>query len=242
MKRLFLYLMIPFFIFSATFLHGQTKLDLVDMALITGSGISWMSTDDNIVNTNGLNLTYKIHVLADYALNERFSITGGVGLSLGMGGKLKYDQGGNLWSESKIKVTHADSLPDGVVLGYAVNYLDFPIGFKMKTREFGKYRFFAHLPELSIGLRTRARGTIEGAGISTSKEQIKEQVHGLNLSWGLGVGTDYFFSDDLTFTAGIRFFQSISDITDDSGRFRDGTKENSKALINNIDLRFGIIF
>jgi opacity protein-like surface antigen len=242
MKTNLFRILIALAIFSSPTLKAQNILDDISMVLITGPGVSWISSDDNTINSQGFRISYKIHAMADYALNERFSLTGGLGLSLAMGGKMKYQKGGDLWSESRLNVTRGDSLPDGVELGYFVNYIDFPIGFRMRTNQFGKFRFFAHMPELSLGIRTRAKGSIEGQGISTSGEQIKNQVGFLNFSWGIGAGTEYYFSEKLTLTGGIRFFQSLTDITDDSGRFRDGTKENSKGVIHNLDLRFGIIF
>ena len=36
--------------------------------------------------------------------------------------------------------------------------------------------------------------------------------------------------------------QSIIDVTDDSGRFLDGKKENSKGTINSMDIRIGVSF
>lgn len=223
-------------------LNAQDQFDLVDVALLTGPSISWMHTDNNTINSKGIKLAYKIHAIADFALNERFSITGGVGLSLGLGGNLVYQTGGNLWSESSLNIPRGDSLPDGVQLGYRVNYIDFPIGFRMKTNQFGKFRFYAQVPELMLGIRTRAKGSIEGEGVNTSGEQIKSQIGFFQLAWALGAGTDYYLSDKITLTGGFRFFQTLADVTDDSGRFRTGNKENSKAYINNIDFRIGLIF
>ena len=242
MKTNLFLILIALSIFRTQSAQSQTILDDINMVLITGPGISWISSDDNTIETKGFRLSYKIHAMADYALNDRFSITGGVGLSLAMGGKMKYQKGGDLWSESKLSVARGDSLPDGVQLGYFINYIDFPIGFRMRTNQFGKFRFFAHMPELSLGLRTRAKGSIEGQGVSSSGEQIKSQIGFLNFGWGIGAGTEFYYSEKLTLTGGIRFFQSLTDITDDSGRFRDGSKENSKGVIHNLDLRLGIIF
>jgi len=230
-------------LFTAPFLlSAQDQFDLVDVALLTGPSISWMHTDNNTISSDGIQLSYKIHAIADFALNDRFSITAGAGLSLGMGGHLKYQTGGNLWSESTLNIPRGDSLPDGVRLGYGVNYLDFPVGFRMKTNQFGKFRFYAQIPELILGIRTRAKGTIEGEGVNTSKEQIKSQVGFFQLAWALGAGTDFYISDKLTLTGGFRFFQTLSDVTDDSGRYKTGERENSKGYINNIDFRVGIIF
>ena len=112
----------------------------------------------------------------------------------------------------------------------------------MRTNSFGKFRFYAQMPEFSTGIRTKAKGSITGIDVKSNKEQIKKEIQFLNLSWALGLGTEYSVSEKLDLIFGVRFFQSITDITDDSGRYFDNTKENSKGILNSLDLRFGVLF
>ena len=139
-------------------------------------------------------------------------------------------------------ILRGDSLPAGVVLGYGVNYFDFPFGFKLRTNEFGKFKFYAHLPEFVIGFKTKAKGSIDGAGVSSTKEKINKQVTFLTFGWAVGAGVEYKLSDEVALIGGLRFMQSIIDVTDDSGRFLDGKKENSKGTINSMDIRIGVSF
>ena len=133
-------------------------------------------------------------------------------------------------------------MPAGVVLGYGVNYFDFPFGFKLRTNEFGIFKFYAHLPEFVIGFKTKAKGSIDGAGVSSTKEKINKQVTFLTFGWAVGAGVEYKLSDEVALIGGLRFMQSIIDVTDDSGRFLDGKKENSKGTINSMDIRIGVSF
>ncbi|MBK6354315.1 MAG: outer membrane beta-barrel protein [Saprospiraceae bacterium] len=227
-------------LFMPVFLFGQ--FENIRVSILNGPTFSWMTTDDNTIETQGARIGYKLHIQGEYLLNDRFSLTGGLGLSLAQGGQLLYNKGGNLWSESKLNIPRGDSLPNGVELGYRVGYVDFPFGFKMRTNEFGRFKFYAHMPEFSLGIRTHSRGSIEGIGVSTTDEQIKSQIPFINISWGLGLGTEYRISDNISLTGGLRFFQSITDVTDDDGRYFDGSKENSKGKFNNIDLRIGVLF
>ncbi|MFN8332618.1 MAG: hypothetical protein U0T81_15615 [Saprospiraceae bacterium] len=41
---------------------------------------------------------------------------------------------------------------------------------------------------------------------------------------------------------GVRYQQSITDVTDDSGKYFDGKSQNSKDKINSIDFRIGVVF
>ncbi|MBK8297322.1 MAG: hypothetical protein IPK91_08625 [Saprospiraceae bacterium] len=49
-------------------------------------------------------------------------------------------------------------------------------------------------------------------------------------------------STDVSLVGGLRFYQSFTDITDDSGRYSDGTREDSKGILSSLDFRFGVIF
>ena len=223
-------------------LLSYSQFDNLKVSILTGPSFGRIGTDNNKISSKGINLGYKLHIQGEYLLNDRFSITIGLGLSLSQGGSLVFDQGGHLWSESKLSISKPDSLPNGVKLGYNINYLEFPIGFKMRTNSFGKFRFYAQMPEFSTGIRTKAKGSIIGTDVKSSKEQIKKEIQFLNLSWALGLGTEYSVSEKLDLIFGVRFFQSITDITDDSGRYFDNSKENSKGILNSLDLRFGVLF
>lgn len=238
MKKLIYFFL--FFIPTISFCQFEN----LKVNIINGPNFGWMKANDSKVTTEGTKVGYKLHVEAERKLNDRFSITGGIGLALGQGGKLGYQKGGNLWSEStgKLNISRPDSLPDGVALGYGVNYVDFPIGFKMRTNDFGKFRFYAQLPEFSLGIKTGAKGSIEGSGVNSSKENINSQVTFINFFWGLGAGIEYKISDDIALIGGLRFYQSLIDVTDDSGRYRDNSKENSKGTINSLDVRIGVSF
>jgi opacity protein-like surface antigen len=58
----------------------------------------------------------------------------------------------------------------------------------------------------------------------------------------IGAGTEFKVSNDVTLNAGLRFFQSFTDLTDDGGRYDDGTKEDSKGILSSLDFRIGISF
>jgi opacity protein-like surface antigen len=222
----------------------NAQVDKLKVSIMNGPTFGWMTSNDSKILTSGTKLGYKLHVEAEYLLSERYSFTGGIGLSLNQGGKLEYLQGGNLWSESlsDLSIIKGDSMPNGVILGYGINYVDFPVGFKLRTNEFGKFKFYAHLPEFMLGFKTKAKGSIKGAGINTEKENISKQATFLSLGWGIGAGAEYKISDDVSIIAGLRFTQSIIDVTDDDGRYFDGSKENSKGTINSLDLRIGVAF
>ncbi|MEO6189643.1 MAG: outer membrane beta-barrel protein [Saprospiraceae bacterium] len=225
---------LPFMAFSQS--------DRFKASLLVGPSITWMTSDDKFISTESNRFGFKIHVQGEYLFNSRYSFTAGLGLSLLQGGKLGYQKGGNLWSETSLSLPKGDSLPNGVSLSYRVNYLDIPFGFKMRTVQYGKFRFYAHLPEFSIAIRTGAKGDIIGSGVASSDENIKHQILFINFGWGLGIGTEYELKDEFNLLFGVRFFQSLNDVTDNSGTYFDGSKQNSKDKINALDFRIGLVF
>ncbi len=215
----------------------------IKFSVLTGPGISWIASNDNQIASSGIKLAYKAHVQAEYWFNDRYAFTGGIGLSLGQGGHLEFNQGGDLWKEAELSDTKYKNLPDHATLGYRMNYIDLPFGFKLRTNEFGRFRFYVHAPEFAICLRTRARGTIEAPPLpDTEGEDIRKMVSFFGLFYGIGLGGEMRISSDVSLVGGLRFYQSFTDLTDDSGRYTDGSREDSKGILSSLDIRFGVIF
>ncbi len=233
-KKIFFLILFPIIAYSQS---GEFR-----PSLITSPTFSWISSNDNSIETESNQLGIKLQLQGEYFLTDKFSLTAGTGLSLLQGGNLSYKQGGNLWSESKLSIPNSDSLPNGVSLGYKIKYWEFPMGFKMTTSSIGSFRYYAQLPEFILGIRLGAKGSISGNGVSTSDESIGSQILFLHVAWALGAGFEYELLSNLNLQVGVRYQQSITDVTDDSGKYFDGTKQNSKDKLNSIELRAGIIF
>jgi hypothetical protein len=205
--------------------------------------LSWMSTDDKLINSSGTNLGIRLGTIAEYYLNENYIIKGGFHLHFNQGGQLLHDEGGDLWSEADLSMPEFTSLPDGVKLRYHLQYLEFPFSFRMRTKEMGFWRYYVEAPILQLGIRMRARGDIEGPGIPTSlEEQIREQVRFLAISYGFGAGGEYSLSEDLSLMTGLYYYRVITDITDDNGRKLDGSAEDSKGSAGSLVIHLALLF
>ncbi|MEM9823145.1 MAG: outer membrane beta-barrel protein, partial [Bacteroidota bacterium] len=136
--------------------------------------ISWLSSDDNTINGNGSNLGLKLGMMGEKYLtdSENYAFTFGIGFAFNQGGTLKHDTGGNFWPKSELSSELFRSLPDGINLKYGIQFVEIPLGFKMRTQEFGYFRYFAE-PGLTLGFGTQARGAVSGVtGFSTENENI----------------------------------------------------------------------
>jgi hypothetical protein len=204
--------------------------------------VSWMFTNDNQINSEGNNLGLKLGLMGEYYFTENYAITGGLGLSFNPGGTLKHDIGGNLLSRSDFSEETLNDLADGAEVQYKMQFVELPIGLKMKTRQFGYVSYYAHLPIFTLGILTRSRGDIMASNASSTNENISPDTRFFNISWGFGGGAEYSVSPETALVFGLYYHQSIIDITKDRGTRRNGEREDSKGSLGMIRLRVGVLF
>ena len=160
---------------------------------------TWMNTNDNQINGNGTNLGFKLGVVGENYFSERYALTFGLGFAFNNGGTLKHSLGGDLWANSDLNnIPEYESFKENVNLKYSLQYLEIPVGFKMTTQEFGYLRFYAHVPIITLGILTQAKGDISGVNVITPGEDldIKKDVNFITLSWGLGGGVEYSIGEN----------------------------------------------
>ena len=213
--------------------------------------VSWMTTDVNYVNPNGNIPGMKLGAVAEYYFQPDYAIVSGLGFSFNTGGRLLHDFSGTYWTESNLGIG-VDTLAQGVNLKYNLQYVEIPIGLKMRTREFGYLRYFAEIPVFTLGFESQARGTVSSTPKVSEDPQaiedinIKNEIFGLALSWGLGGGVEYSLSQSTSLVGGLFYQRYFTDVTDDNGVTFHSTlgdvKNNEKSTINNFTLRIGVIF
>jgi len=207
-------------------------------------------------------------ILGEKYFAENYAFTFGIGFAFNQGGKLSHDIGGNLLpkselSDESLQDNVAPDLPDDVNIKYGIQYIEMPFGFKMRTQEFGYMKYYAELPRFILGIRSQARGDIngtytDGTNLSTEKENIKQDVNIIGLSWGLGLGAEYSLNENTAVVGGIYFQNSMFDITRNKGTrfilndngtpdietddFYDNEKEDAKATLGALTIRLGVIF
>lgn len=223
--------------------------------------ITKMKTDDSTIDSKGGNLGIRIGALGEYYLSENIALTSGLNLSFHQGGKLIHTIGGNFFPNSTLSNdvlnTGDKPLPEGVKLTYSLQTLDIPFSLKLRTKEIGYFRPYIELPMLRFSFTTQARGDIEGAGVSSEKENIRKDVAFANLSIGAGIGTEYAISESMSFVFGIYLNSTQIDVTsneaykafanpnDTPGNPDDDfirQDEDSKGKISGWTVRMGILF
>lgn len=219
--------------------------------------LSWISNNDKQIMSNGGNLGFKLGTTADIYFRDNYSFTFGIGLGFHEGGEFRYETGGNFLpksdlSEPLILQTGDKPLPDGTKIQYNLQYVEFPVGLKIRSKEMGYIRYFVEAPIFTFGFLTRGRGDIESDDFVYEKENIYKDLNVFNFFWGLGAGLEYAISENNALIVGVYYQNGLIDFTKDNGHIAKPNpdvipeyileKEDSKASVNNLILKVGILF
>jgi hypothetical protein len=214
---------------------------------------SWMRTDSKFISGSGSNTGLKLGVIAENRFSQAYAISTGIGFHFNSGGRLQLETPTKYWTKSRSEFS--PTVPDSVAFAkesrfrYNLTYVEIPIGLKMRTAESGSHiRYFAE-PMITLGFLSNARGSFVGTGkYDQDKIPIKDEVAGLNLSWGIGGGGEYIISNNTAIVIGMYFQRGFVDQTSDNGTLFDADgisnarKENSKGVVNSLTIRLGVMF
>ncbi len=211
---------------------------------------TWIGNNERNINGNGSNLGLKVGVIGEKFLSaqDNYLLTFGIGFAFNQGGTLKHDIGGDFWVNSldETDPLRIGGFPDGVNLKYGIQYIEIPIGLKMRTQEFGYLRYYVE-PAFTLGIKSQARGSVDGVNNFSAEDiDIKEDVAFLNLSLGIGAGVEYSIGENLSLIGGLAFQSGFTDISSNDGSQKEAgqepTAEDSKAKINSLTIRIGVMF
>ncbi len=244
-------------LFFSLWLNAGWAQDGFRFGFQASPSFTWLNTNDNQINGNGTNLGLKLGVTGENYFQDQYALTFGLGFAFNAGGTLKHTQGGDFWGGSELNnVDEYHRLPNDVNLKYSLQYIEIPVGFKMRTQEFGYLRFFAELPIFTLGILTQAKGDIERPDQEAVEDlDIKKDVNFITLSWGLGGGVEYSIGENTSLVAGISFQNSFIDITKDKNAqkfvydefsglpIESMTEdEDSKGNLSGITIKIGVMF
>jgi Outer membrane protein beta-barrel domain len=221
-----------FFLATFSTLHAQMDMGHIRFGLQLSPTFSQLSTLDKNVIRNGIDLGTKLGLVGEANFSENYSVTTGLGFSFNTGGRLRYVTGGDLLHNS---IDSMRIFAPNTQIRYHIQYVEIPIGLKMRTQEFGYLRYYGEVP-LTLGFRGKGRGDVTGTGITLEDQDIHKDIVPITLSWGFGGGVEYNISSSTTLFTGLTYQRSFVDITRNSG------SDKSKANLGMIVLRLGILF
>lgn len=210
---------------------------------------SSLRTSDKKIEGTSSNWGLKLGMNGEYYFARNYAFISGLGFGFNQGGTLQngYEKG-IFWPNSELSEPRFDTVPQNAKLYYRVNYVEIPFGLKMRggSNEDSRIRYYAEIPVITLGFRTKAVGGIRGTNNqNTEDENIQRDVNALSLSWGLGGGIEYEIASSATLVAGLAYQKQFTDFTRDKGSvLKSGSfvKEDSKATVGLLSLRLGLFF
>ena len=217
---------------------------------------SGLRNKDNLIIKNGGNIGLKLGAISDIYFKNNLSFTLGLNLGFHEGGEFLYEIGGNYLPESELSdpllQTGDKPLPDGVKIRYQLQYLEFPVGLKIKTEQKGNITWFFEAPVFTFSFLMRGRGDIETDDYLYNQENIYKDLVVANVFLGLGGGMEYAISHNNSLVAGLYWQRGLFDVTRDKGwRAIDNPdiiptylkqEDDSRATVGNLILCLGILF
>jgi len=177
--------------------------------------VAWMKPDTKGLNKNGSKLGFSYGLVGESSFAPNYSLTYGVQVTY-RGGIINYDTSAIFPRTS-----------------FVLKYVELPIGIKMKTNEFNRYRYFGQFG-LVPGLNLSAKAATE----QDSNIESKAYITDFNMSMMIAVGTEYTISGSTTFLASLEFNNGFVDVL---AKSKD-TDPEFNAISNYVALNLGIMF
>jgi hypothetical protein len=186
--------------------------------------ITWMKPDAKNVSSEGSQFGINVGLQVDKFFAPNYALSSGISIGT-TGGELKYDD------EIVVKV-HGDDTPlqAGSIVTYKLQYINIPLGLKLKTNPIGYSTFYAHLGLLG-GINIKATGDANSDVLSD--ENISDDIHLFKMGYFIGGGLEYSLGGSSSLILGVIYNNGFSDIT---------KREKNKATLSNVALRIGVLF
>lgn len=249
--------------FIVVFVAIQTlDAQRLKLGLNSAPDISWISTNDITVKTSGAKLGYSMGVIADYLLKPRWSVELGSSLSLNQGGKIRYETGGNFWPLSELKFSKYNTghkpLKDNTTLDYNLQFWSAHLGLKKHFREKQYSKMFLTLPSIHVMKLVNARGAIVQERTVATNEDIKNDLRIYNMAVSSNIGLEKRIRPNTSVYASLEYMRFLSDLTLNNGYksnlitvgdihdpkddIYERYDERTRAILNSLSLKIGLIF
>jgi len=187
---------------------------------------AWMKSDLNSVDSDGSKLGVNIGLNVDKFFAQNYAIMTGISID-NTGGNLKYDNAKTIETGNG-----NEELPAGSTINYKLQYINIPLGLKLKTNEIGYWTFFTHLG-LNGGINIKAVAEVDDYELEN--ENISKSIRTFDLGYFIGAGAEYSIGGNAAVVVGLTYKNGFIDITNDSDAI-------SKVTLSNLAIRIGILF
>ena len=184
---------------------------------------SWMSSDIKAVESDGSKFGVNIGLNMDNFFAQNYAFMTGISID-NTGGTLTFE------NEKKLKINGPDTtLNQGSTVNYKLQYINIPLGLKLKTNEIGYLTFYTHLG-VNGGINIKATGEVDD--FELDNENISEEIKLFNLGYYIGAGVEYSIGGNSAIVLGLTYTNGFIDITTDT----------DKVTLSDFAIRIGILF
>jgi len=221
-------------VFTAPLLLSQNKA--FQFGFKVGPNIGWIKPDAEGYERLGVDAGFawgfvaEVFLLENYAMNTGFDVV--------------YLNGSFSYPHQKLVPASAGGNIKGVLnRSFRTKYIQLPLLLKMKTNDFGKFRYYG---QVGFGLAFLAdaksddRFYSQGLLIEEKTFEIEKQLRFTRESLILGAGVEYSLGGSTFLTAGIKFDNNFIDVLKDQNTI-DPMIEH-KAITNFLELQIGLLF
>jgi len=219
MKRILLILCI-----LASFLSLNAQYTRLSFNVEVDPQFAWLSSDDELVEPDGSIFHMHAGLNMDYFFGENYAFVLGLGIN-NLGGNLRYADSTEFSSKGEILLVEP-----GQSAKLNLQYIDIPIGLKLKTEQLGYATLFLQLgfnPMISLNAK------VSSEDADFQKEDIKESINIFCLGYHVGLGVEYTLGGNTALIGGLRWSSGLTDVTDND---RANVKPNA------ISIHLGILF
>ena len=230
MKRIIIILLLG--ILFSPFLRAQHKP--FKFGFEVAPNIGWFRSDISDYENDGSEVGFSWGFVSEFFLMENYAISTGFKVVY-LNGRLAYPH--------QVKLNDSVNDPGILHRSYKTKYIEVPLVLKMKTNEFGKFRFYGKIG-LGTSFLLTAKGTDKFIGetekISNDEKDIKEEMKTIRESLILGVGGEYNLGGSTALTFGITFDNGFTDVLKDQNSL--DPEITHQAINNYIEFNLGVIF
>jgi len=186
---------------------------------------AWFGSNDDSISPDGSIFHLQAGLQMENYFQENYAFYVGFGIN-NMGGNLLYLRSEDYVSSDDDTLT----IPAGQSVKMNVQYLDIPLGLKLKTEELGYATAF-----LQIGFNPmfNINGHISSKDGTYDKDNIQESIHLFHLGYHVGAGVEYRLGGSTSVIGGIRWSSGFTNVTD---------KDGANISMNAISINLGVLF
>lgn len=189
---------------------------------------AWLRSSDDSISPDGSIIHIRAMLEMDYFFASNYAFYLGFGVN-NLGGKLLYQREQDYLSDDDTVTIVA-----GQKVKMNLQYLDIPLGLKLKTEELGYNTIFLQLGfNPMINLNARVSSDTESANGPLDRKGIKNSMNLFHLGYHLGAGVEHRLGGNTAIIGGVRWTSGITNIS---------KKDGADLILNSLSINIGILF